>query len=503
MMLAAVLALAGLVMAPLSVWGQATGTVGGPATGSDRGPGAQAEAGGPDGVPEAGPRPVERRLILAVKDAGEPLSGAGGSPRGDYRRMAGYAGSAGAAAVSEAVAREYGLRERAAWTIAPLNLRCMLFAIAPGDDLDAVIQRLKKDERVQLAQPLQEFETFTGTKVLQAPGGDTGAVSGMGTTAQPAGAVSTSGAGAATSNSNSTGTGATPPYNDPYYGLQRGFQQMAVAPLQQLGTGARVKVAVIDTGVDARHPDLQGRLPRQRDYVGGGGGYVETFPERHGTEVLGLIAARVNNRTGIVGLAPGAMLLSYRACWADTVRSGESGSATARCNSFTLAQALGAAIADGADVINLSLGGPSDPLLTRLLQHAQARGAVVVAAAPPERLAAGFPSNVPGTLVVATAGDPLPAVGAINTAGTVEERLAAPGRSVLTTVPGGEYDMDTGSSLASANAAGVVALLRSLVPSADADRLRRALRESMTSATAPINACVAARLLGIQGLRCP
>jgi subtilisin family serine protease len=156
-----------------------------------------------------------------------------------------------------------------------------------------------------------------------------------------------------------------------------------------------------------------------------------------------------------------------------------------------LAQALGAAIADGADVINLSLGGPSDPLLTRLVTYAQSRGAVVVAAAPPQRLGGGFPSDVPGTLVVASAEDPSPDV-----------PLAAPGRSVLTTIPGGEYDMESGSSLACAQVSGVVALLRSVMPGVDADRLRRALRASMSTSTGSINACQAARHLGVQGLQC-
>ncbi|WP_431260184.1 S8 family peptidase [Roseateles chitinivorans] len=267
---------------------------------------------------------------------------------------------------------------------------------------------------------------------------------------------------------------------------------MSTAALQQVSVGARVKVAVIDTGVDARHPDLLGQVSGQRDYVTGGGAQVDAVPERHGTEVMGLIAAKVNNRQGIVGVAPGAVVTSYRACWTDVARAGaDAGPAPARCNSFTLAQALGAAIADGADVINLSLGGPSDPLLTRLAQHALSRGAVLVAAAPPGRLGKGFPSEVPGTLVVASTGE----------AAGSEGWLAAPGRAVLTTVPGGGYDIDAGSSLAAAHATGVIALLRAAVPTADAERLKRALLGSMGTSGA-INACAAARTLGVAGLHC-
>ena len=449
----------------------------------------------PDGPSTAAsaPRAETRRVILAVEDRGEPLSGAGGSPRGDYRRMAGYAGSARASALSEALARDYHLHEEAAWTIAPLNLRCMLFTLTGDDDVGALLARVRRDARVKLAQPLNEFETLAGGP----QGGDAatrpGATSATSATGGPSIDTGTASASAAAATSPSTTLG-TPgaPYNDPYFGLQKGFQQMSAAALQQVSVGARVKVAVIDTGVDARHPDLSGQVARQRDYVSGGGALVEGVPERHGTEVMGLIAARANNRQGIVGLAPGAVITSYRACWTES-RAERPGPGTARCNSFTLAQALGAAIADGADVINLSLGGPSDPLLTRLARHAQSRGAVLVAAAPPERLGKGFPSEVPGALVVASAGDAVEA--------DADGWLVAPGRAVLTTVPNGGYDMDTGSSLAAANVTGVVALLRAADPVADAPRLRRALLGSM-SATGGINACAAARMLGVSGLRC-
>lgn len=425
-------------------------------------------------TPASVTRSDPRLIILAVEDRGEPLPGAGGSPRGDYRRMAGYAGSARATAMSEALASEYGLHEQSAWTIAPLNLRCMLYALRAGDDVDTVLARLRQDSRVKLAQPLNEFETLS-------PAPD---------------APPSPPAPDAVAPSPSLPTSPTSLYNDPYFGLQKGFQQMSTAALQQVSVGARVKVAVIDTGVDARHPDLAGQLSGQRDYVAGGGASVDAVPERHGTEIAGLIAAKVNNRQGIVGVAPGAVVTSYRACWSEARTGTDAGPARARCNSFTLAQALGAAIADGADVINLSLGGPSDPLLTKLAQHAQSRGAVLVAAAPPGRLGKGFPSEVPGALVVASAGD----------ATTVpdtrpDDWLAAPGRAVLTTVPGGGYDIDTGSSLAAAHATGVIALLRATAPGADAERLKRALLGSMVAGGA-INACAAARTLGVAGLRC-
>lgn len=399
---------------------------------------------------------ASRQIIVAVQDRGEPLSGAGSSPRGDYRRMAGYAGSARSSALTDDLAREYRLQQQSAWTIAPLSLRCVLYTLAPDDDAAATLARLSQDARVQLAQPLQEFETLNGGTA----GSDVAVLS------EPP-------------------DGNAPRYNDTYFALQKGFRQMGTVALQQVGMGSGVKVAVIDTGVDNRHPDLRGQLAGQRDYVAGRGAQVDSVPERHGTEMVGLIAARANNRQGIVGMSPGATVRIYRACWSDA-NSG------ARCNSFTLAQGLGAAIADGADIINLSLGGPSDPLLTRLALHAQSRGALIVAAAPPRRLGKGFPSDVPGAFVVASAGDPVES----------SNWLIAPGRSVLTTVPDGGYDMSAGSSLAAAQVSGVLALLRAAAPSTEAARLHQALKASISSVDEGVNACRAAVSLGVTGVRC-
>ncbi len=233
---------------------------------------------------------------------------------------------------------------------------------------DAVLARLRQDARVKLAQPLNEFETLNDP-APEAPVPSPSSMSGPSSPSSPSAPASPP----------ASALGASAPislYNDPYFGLQKGFQQMSAAALQQVSVGARVKVAVIDTGVDARHPDLLGQVSGQRDYVAGGGALVDAVPERHGTEVMGLIVAKVNNHQGIVGVAPGAVATSYRACWTDAARAGAgaaAGPAPARCNSFTLAQALGAAIADGAEVINLSLGGPSDPLLTKLAQRLVAR----------------------------------------------------------------------------------------------------------------------------------
>ncbi len=91
--------------------------------------------------------------------------------------------------------------------------------------------------------------------------------------------------------------------------------------------------------------------------------------DRHGTEIAGVIAAVANNREGIVGVAPEARLLVFKACW--QARADDD---AALCNSFTLARALVAALDAHAQVVNLSLAGPEDPLLSDLIREGLRRG---------------------------------------------------------------------------------------------------------------------------------
>ena len=344
---------------------------------------------------------AERLLIVAVADGPQAWPSPGATGRGSYRLGAGYAGSDAAQALAEAVAREHGLQPVEAWSIDVLRLRCMLYRVADGIDRERVLQALALDPRVRLAQPLNRFETLAA---------------------------------------------APSPYNDPYIGLQRGFATMGVAEAQRLSRGEGVRVAVIDTLVEARHPDLAQRVAVQRDFARGG---PPTAAERHGTQVAGVIGAAANNGIGIVGMSPGAQLLAYRACWAAPAPG-----IGARCDSFSLAQALAQALADRADVINLSLGGPADPLLQQLVEAALARGVIVVGALPAAGRASGFPSGLPG-VVVASVSETGPAIG-----GT----LPAPGREVLTLQGADGYDFASGSSLAAAHVSGAMALLRALQP---------------------------------------
>ena len=129
-----------------------------------------------------------------------------------------------------------------------------------------------------------------------------------------------------------------------------------------------------------------------------------------------------------------------------------------RCSSWTLAKAIDFAIAEHVQVLNLSLSGPPDPLLRRLIVKASSEQSITVVAAVMEREdpALSFPANL-STVIAVIASDSQGRVRA--RVGKQPTLLAAPGVEVLTTVPNGAYDFLSGSSFATAHVSGIVALL--------------------------------------------
>ena len=139
--------------------------------------------------------------------------------------------------------------------------------------------------------------------------------------------------------------------------------------------------------------------------------------------------------------------------------------------------------------MNLSLGGPADPLLTQLVEHALARGVVVVAAVPPDGRLDGFPVGVAGVIAVDVAG-------AAGRAGTV---LRAPGREVITLAPGGRYDFVSGSSIAAAHVTGAAALLLANRPDLSAREIGALLLRPGADGAAAAAMDVCAALLALRG----
>ena len=135
----------------------------------------------------------------------------------------------------------------------------------------------------------------------------------------------------------------------------------------------------------------------------------------------------------------------------------------------------------------MSLGGPADPLLTRLVEHGLTQGMIFVAAAGHVGAGTSFPADLDGVLAVdaaeASSGNP--------------RHLLAPGRDILTLVPGGHYDFASGSSLAAAEVSGIVALMLSERPHLTANEVRNILLHSSRRVDSPageilaVDACAA------------
>jgi hypothetical protein len=351
-------------------------------------------------LPSQASQAPDRFIIAGVdNDASAFLGRAGSTPRG-YDTIASYGPTPHARRVLRALESEYGLREVSAWPIAPLNMHCAVLEVPAGTDPKTLLAALAHDRRLRLVQPLHTFATRTED------------------------------------------------YNDPYVGLQRGFQEMDVANAHPWSRGEGVRVAVIDTGADTEHPDLRGTIVSAANFVDSDERQFRA--DRHGTEIGGVIAAIANNGQGIVGVAPAAHLLMFKACWQTRLDAD-----AAQCNSFTLARALVAAFDAHVQVVNLSIAGPSDPLLGDLIHEGLRRGIVFVGAAPPDG---------------AGPDDSLMHLAGIIEVASSEARshdvtvLSAPGREILTLMPGGHYDFASGVSIATAQVSGVIALLLSKKP---------------------------------------
>lgn len=307
--------------------------------------------------------------------------------------------------IARALARQYRLQWVDSWPMPALGLDCFVMRIAPGMSADQVTQALSHDARVESAEPRQLFHSLAG---------------------------------------------------DPLYPLQPTATEWHLADLHAVTTGQHVRIAEIDSGVDTVNPDLHGQVLEQRNFVNDGAYRAEL----HGTEVAGIIVAREGNGVGIVGVAPQAQLLALRACW-----QLDAGSAASACDSFTLAKALQYALEKHAQIINLSLTGPYDRLLQRLLDAAVARGISVVAAADESAGDGGFPAADADVFAVASE----------STGAQRPDIWLAPGDDVPTTQPGARWNLVHGSSFAAAQVSGLVALLRALSPDISLTRLRDAL----------------------------
>lgn len=299
--------------------------------------------------------------------------------------------------LADRLANDYGLVRVDNWAMPALGVDCFILDVPAGQSPAVVAEKLSRDARVAWSQPMNQFLGQAG----------------------PA------------------------RHNDPLYQVQPAATEWRLAELHQIATGRNVRVAVIDSRVDRAHPDLAGQIEVSEDFVPEHAG----GPEQHGTGVAGVIAALADNDIGMVGVAPRSRLMALRACWQQPAGS-------TVCNTLGLAKALDFAIARNAQIINMSLSGPQDILLGRLIDMAVARGIVVVGSYDPAQAKGGFPASHPGVVAVADESQ------ADRPAGV----YTAPGHDIPTTQPGARWYLVNGSSYAAAHVSGLLALLRERGP---------------------------------------
>ncbi|MFQ5901284.1 MAG: S8 family serine peptidase [Thermodesulfobacteriota bacterium] len=213
--------------------------------------------------------------------------------------------------------------------------------------------------------------------------------------------------------------------------------------------GKGVVVAVVDTGVDAKHMDLEGRIISSENLI-------KDHPfkaEVHGTAVAGTISASENG-FGIKGVAPEAEMLALRACRqvSDVRPEGE-------CYTAAIAKALDIAIEEKAKVVNMSFGSTTpDKLITRLIEEGTRRGIVFVAPVGnmPRQKDLTFPASHPKVVSVAgidDRGDPYPNKELVSKA-----NVSAPATNLFTTTTENKHNFLSGTSMSSATVAGILAV---------------------------------------------
>lgn len=243
--------------------------------------------------------------------------------------------------------------------------------------------------------------------------------------------------------------------------LQYALAKLRLPQAHRVSTGHKVLIAVIDTSIDAAHPEIAGMVAGRFNATN-----AADPPHPHGTAIAGAMVANAKLR----GVAPAARILAIHAFDA-------SGSATAG-TTLTILRGIDWAVARGARVINMSFAGPNDPGLARGLAAARQKGVVLVAAAgnagpisPPL-----FPAADPNVIAVTATNTDDKLLPAASRGRHIA--VAAPGVAILGPAPGEGYQLSTGTSVAAAHVSGVVALLLERKPDLTPEAIRRILLSS-------------------------
>lgn len=231
----------------------------------------------------------------------------------------------------------------------------------------------------------------------------------------------------------------TPGEGDP---AQYALTKLRLPQAHALAHGANVTVAVIDSGIDTKHPELANSVADNYDALGSAEG-----PHVHGTGVAGAIVAHAK----LMGGAPEARIIAIRAFGGTT--------AGAESSSYIILRSLNYAAEHGAQIVNMSFAGPKDAVIERAIAATAARGLVMVAAAgnagvksPPL-----YPAANPNVIAVSATDQQDKLFTASNRGNYIA--VAAPGVDIFLPAPDGKYQMTSGTSFSAAYVSGVAALL--------------------------------------------
>jgi subtilisin family serine protease len=249
---------------------------------------------------------------------------------------------------------------------------------------------------------------------------------------------------------------------------QYALAKLRLPEAHKLAHGANVTIAVIDSGIDAKHPELANSIADNFDALGSKEG-----PHLHGTGIAGAIVAHAR----LMGSAPEARILAIRAF--SVAPNG------AQSNSFIILKALDYAAAHGAQIINMSFAGPKDALIERAIAATAAKGIVMVAASgnagpksPPL-----YPAANPSVIAVSATDAQDKLFAASNRGGNIA--VAAPGVDIFLPAPDEKYQMISGTSFSAAYVSGLIALMLERNPALKPDQVRTILMKTARDLGAP------------------
>ena len=249
---------------------------------------------------------------------------------------------------------------------------------------------------------------------------------------------------------------------------QYALAKLRLPQAHALASGANVTIAVINSGIDDRHPELMNSIADNFDALGSKEG-----PHVHGTGIAGAIVSHAR----LMGSAPQARILGIRAF--GTAANG------AESTTFVILKALNYAVLHGAQIINMSFAGPKDPLIERGIGATAARGVVMVAASgnagaksPPL-----YPAANRNVIAVSATDASDKLFAASNRGGHIA--VAAPGVDIFLPAPDEKYQMTSGTSFSAAYVSGLVALMLERNPALKPGEVRAILMKTARDLGSP------------------